>query len=75
MSILIIQSNIPTRGKSIKLRKSDRSKYDGSIYTVVAVIWATVYLSVVDDGTADYDYEMQEVYKKYRDVKIIGKET
>lgn len=59
----------------MKLNKDDRIKYNDSIYTVVAVIWSTVYLRAVNDDTADYDYEIQEVYKKYRDVEIIGKET
>lgn len=59
----------------MKLNMGDRIKSNGSIYTVVAVIWSTVYLRTVNDDTVDYDYEIQEVYKKYRDVEIIGKET
>ena len=59
----------------MKLNMGDRIKSNGSIYTVVAVIWSTVSLRTVNDDTADYDYEIQEVYKKYRDVEIIGKET
>lgn len=53
----------------------DRIKYNDSIYTVAAVLFSTVYLRAMNDDTADYDYEIQEVYKKYRDVEIIGKET
>ena len=39
---------------------------------VVAVIWSTVYLSAADDGSTGYDYEIEEIYKKYRDVEILG---
>lgn len=59
----------------MKLNKGNRIKYNGSIYTVAAVLFSTVYLRAVNDGSANYDYEMQEVYKEYRDVEIIGKET
>lgn len=59
----------------MKLNKDDRIKYDGSIYTVVAVIWSTVYLCAVDDGTTNYDYEIDEVYKTYRDIEFLGKKV
>ena len=56
----------------MKLNKGDRIKYNDSIYVVVAVIWSTVYLSAADDGSTGYDYEIEEIYKKYRDVEILG---
>lgn len=59
----------------MKLNNGDRIKYNDSIYTVAAVLFSIVYLCIVNDGSANYDYEMQEVYKEYRDVEIIGKET
>ena len=54
----------------MKLNKGDRIKYNDSIYAVVAVIWSTVYLRAVDYGTTDYDYEINEVYKTYRDIEF-----
>lgn len=42
----------------MKLNKNDRIKYDDSIYAVVAVIWSTVYLCAIEDGTTNYDYEI-----------------
>lgn len=59
----------------MKLNKGDRIKYDGSIYAVVAVIWSTIYLRAVEDGTTNYDYEIEEVYKTYRDVEFLGKKV
>lgn len=59
----------------MKLNKDDRIKYDDSIYTVAAVIWSTVYLRAVEDGTTDYDYEIDEVYKTYRDIEFLGKKV
>ena len=59
----------------MKLNKDDRTKYDDSIYAVVAVIWSTVYLRAVEDGMANYDYKIEEVYKTYRDVEFLGKKA
>lgn len=59
----------------MKLNKNDRIKYDNSIYAVVAVIWSTVYLRAVEDGTTNYDYKIEEVYKTYRDVEFLGKKV
>lgn len=59
----------------MKLNKDDRIKYQDSIYTVVAVIWSTVYLCVVEDDTTGYDYEIKEVYKSYRDIEFLGKKV
>ncbi len=56
----------------MKLNKGDRIKCDDSIYAVVAVIWSAVYLSAADDGSTDYDYEIEDIYKKYKDVEILG---
>lgn len=55
----------------MKLNKSDRIKYDGCIYNVIAVIWSTVYLQKMDDGSDDYNYTMQDVYRCYKDIEII----
>lgn len=59
----------------MKLNKDDRIKYDDSIYAVVAVIWSTVYLRAIEDGTTNYDYEIDEVYKTYRDIEFLGKKV
>lgn len=72
MPTLIIQSQIP-RGKSMKLNIGDRIKYEDLIYAVVAVIYTTVYLCTVNDDSTDYDYEVNEVYKKYRNIEFLGK--
>lgn len=57
----------------MKLNIGDRIKYEDSIYAVVAVIYTTVYLRTVNDDNTDYDYEIQEVYKKYRDIEFLRK--
>ena len=59
----------------MKLTKDDRIKYDDSFYAVVAVIWSTVYLRAIEDGTTNYDYEIGEAYKTYRDVEFLGKKV
>ena len=58
----------------MKLNKDDRIKYDDSIYAVVAVIYTTVYLRAVNDDSTNFDYEIQEIYKIYRDIEFLGKE-
>lgn len=55
----------------MKLNKSDRIKYEGSIYVVAAVIWSTVYLQKTDDGCNDYDYSMEDVYRCYKDIEFV----
>lgn len=59
----------------MKLNIGNRIKYEDSIYAVVAVIYATVYLRAVNDDSTDYDYEMQEIYKTYRDIEFLGKKV
>lgn len=59
----------------MKLNKDDRIKYEDSIYAVAAVIWSTVYLRAVEDGTTNYDYEIDEVYKNYRDIEFLRKKV
>nr|DAG67982.1 MAG TPA: hypothetical protein [Bacteriophage sp.] len=59
----------------MKLNKNDRIKYDDSIYAVAAVIWSTVYLCAIDDNTTNYDCEINEVYKTYRDIEFLGKKV
>lgn len=56
----------------MKLNINDRIKYDDSIYVVVAIIWSTIYLRAVNDCPMQYDYEIKEVYKFYRDIEFIG---
>lgn len=58
----------------MKLNKGDRIKYDDSIYVVVAVIWSTVYLRAVNDDSTNFDYEIQVIYKTYKDIEFLGKE-
>ena len=58
----------------MKLNTGDRIQYAGGIYTVVAVIYTTIYLRAVNDDSTDYDYEMQEIYKSYKDIEFLGKE-
>lgn len=57
----------------MKLNIDDRINYDDSIYAVVAVIYTTVYLRAVNDDSTDYAYEINEVYKTYRDIEFLGK--
>lgn len=40
---------------------------------VVAVIYTTIYLRAVKDDSTDYAYEINEVYKTYRDIEFLGK--
>lgn len=55
----------------MKLNKGDCIKYDDYIYTVVAVIWSTVYLQMLSD-IGDYDYTMEQLYENgYKDIEII----
>lgn len=56
----------------MKLKIGNKIKYDDAVYTVVAIIFATVYLRVSDSET--YDYEITEVYEIYKDIEILGKE-
>ena len=59
----------------MKLNIGNRIKYEDSIYAVVAVIYTTVYLRAVNDNSTNYDYEMQEIYKTYRDIEFLGKKV
>lgn len=58
----------------MKLNIGDRIYYDDSIYAVVAVIYTTLYLRVVKDDSTNFDYEIQEIYKIYKDIEFLGKE-
>ena len=55
----------------MKLNNGDRLKYDGSVYTVVAVLFSTVYLRLAKDEDAHFNYTANEVYKHYRDFEIL----
>ena len=59
----------------MKLNIGDRIYYDDSIYAVVAVIYTTVYLRAVNDDSTNFDYEIQEIYKIYKDIEFLGKEV
>ena len=60
----------------MRLNKSDRVRYDGSVYEVVAVVLATVYLRESDCMTDNGNcYDMQDVYKNYRDIEILENES
>ena len=55
----------------MKLNKGDCVKYDDCIYTVIGVIWSTVYLQKLCD-IGDYDYTMEQLYENgFRDIEII----
>lgn len=55
----------------MKLNKGDCIKYDDYIYTVVAVVWSTVYLQKSSD-IGDYDYKMEQLYENgFKDIEII----
>ena len=56
----------------MKLKIGNKIKYDDAVYTVVAIIFATVYLRVSDSET--YEYEIPEVYETYKDIEILEKE-
>ena len=56
----------------MRLKRGDRIFYDDSIYTVVAVVWSTVYLRAVVGDSTGYDYDISEVYKNYRDIEFFG---
>ena len=56
----------------MKLKIGNKIKYDDAVYTVVAIIFATVYLCVSDSET--YGYEITEVYETYKDIEILEKE-
>lgn len=55
----------------MKLNKDDKIKYDDSVYNVVAIIWNTLYLQKVEDGSNAYLYTMDQVYEKYKDIEFL----
>lgn len=56
--------------KIMKIKINDKVLYDESIYTVVAIIYATIYLRISYDSDS-YDYDISEVYKDYKDVEFL----
>lgn len=54
----------------MKIKVNDKVLYDKSIYTVVAIIYATIYLRISYDSDS-YDYDISEVYKDYKDVEFL----
>lgn len=55
----------------MKLNMGDRIKYDGSVYTVAAVLFSTVYLRMTKDDNTNFDYIANDVYKYYRDFEFL----
>ncbi|WMC93202.1 hypothetical protein [Kineothrix sp. MB12-C1] len=55
----------------MKLNIGDRVKGTNSIYEVVAIIFATVYLRAIKDNDMNYLCEMEDVYHNYLDIEII----
>ena len=53
----------------MKINIGNRIKYNDLIYKVVGINFSTFYLRAVDDG--NYDYDMKEVYKNYKDFEIL----
>lgn len=59
----------------MKLDKGDKIKYDDSVYSVVAIIWNTLYLQKVEDGSNAYLYTMDQVYEKYKDIEFLKEDS
>lgn len=57
----------------MKLNMGDRIKYNDSIYTVVAVLFSTVYLRAVEDNSTQFNYNMDDIYYYYKDIEFLGK--
>ncbi len=55
----------------MNIKVNDRILYDESIYTVVAIVYATVYMRIDYNSESNYDYDISEVYKKYKDIEFI----
>lgn len=56
----------------MNVKKGSRVKYDAAIYEVVAVVLSTVYLAAVNDENLHYDYDISEIYQKYRDIEFLN---
>ena len=54
----------------MKIKINDKVLYYKSIYTVIAIIYATIYLRISYDSVS-YDYDISEVYKEYKDVEFL----
>ena len=54
----------------MKIKVNDMVLYDESIYTVVAIIYAIIYLRISYDSDS-YDYDISEMYKEYKDVELL----
>lgn len=57
----------------MKLNIGDRIKYNDSIYIVIGTYFTTIYLCETNDNNKIYNYKMQEIYKKYKDIEFLGK--
>lgn len=52
----------------------NRIKYNNTIYRIVGINFSTYYLRA-DNSTSSYDYDMQDVYRQYKDFEILRKMT
>lgn len=59
----------------MRLNKGDKIKYDELIYEVVAVVFNTLYLQKVEDGSNAYLYTMDQVYEKYKDIEFLKEDS
>lgn len=53
------------------LNIGNRIKYNNTIYRIVGINFSTYYLRA-DNSTSSYDYDMQDVYRQYKDFEILG---
>lgn len=52
------------------LNIGNRIKYNNTIYRIVGINFSTYYLRA-DNNTSSYDYDMQDVYRQYKDFEIL----
>ena len=56
--------------RKIMLNIGNRIKYNNTIYRIVGINFSTYYLRA-DNSTSSYDYDMQDVYRQYKDFEIL----
>ena len=52
------------------LNIGNRIKYNNTIYRIIGINFSTYYLRA-DNSTSSYDYDMQDVYRQYKDFEIL----
>lgn len=55
----------------MKLKIGDKVRDNNSVYKVMAIIFATVYLQAVDGEDNNYLCNIKDIYDDYRDIEII----